>query len=224
LVEHAFASSDESGPHITRFAMYRALRGTLADQDAPERRVLSVSRSAKFVRLLGLREAELVEANYPDYDLAALAVEDASVDFVVSDQVLEHVAGGPVASFAETARVLRPGGIVVHTTCLMNEIHQEPVDYWRLTPFALTMLAERFGLEILEAGSWGNRAASQVVQMGYRKRPVPHDPENPLFRIATENDPAHPIVTWLVARKPGELPPAAPRPAGDADAERQQDA
>ena len=227
LIEHAFAAAEEHGPHITRFAMYRQLRDVMAAEDGPDRVVLAISRSRKFARMLGFREAEIRAADYPEFDLAALDVPDASVDFVVSDQVLEHVAGGPVACFEETVRVLKPGGVAVHTTCLMNEIHQEPVDYWRFTPFALEMLAERFGLEIVQAGSWGNRTASQVIQMGFRKRPVPDDPENPLFHIATENDPAHPIVTWLIARRPAEGDASgapAPAAAGEPDADGEQDA
>jgi 2-polyprenyl-3-methyl-5-hydroxy-6-metoxy-1,4-benzoquinol methylase len=45
---------------------------------------------------------------------------------VVSDQVLEHVVGDPQTAIDETLRVLRPGGIVIHTTCFMNPIHGAP--------------------------------------------------------------------------------------------------
>lgn len=42
-------------------------------------------------------------------------VEDASVDFALSDYVLEHV-GDPEAYFAELRRVLKPGGVFIART------------------------------------------------------------------------------------------------------------
>jgi len=43
-----------------------------------------------------------------------LPLEDASVDIVVSRSVVEHIRDNP-AFFANCARVLRPGGVLVHT-------------------------------------------------------------------------------------------------------------
>ncbi len=43
----------------------------------------------------------------------ALPFEDDSFDFIVSDQVFEHVQN-PEAACAEIARVLRPGGLSIH--------------------------------------------------------------------------------------------------------------
>lgn len=203
LAEFAFTHAEQHSPwHITRHAMYSALSGRFADQDDPMRVVLSISRSKALMDTLGFEQTERFEAGYPAYDMADLGLPDDAYDFVVSDQVIEHVAGGPVACFEETARVLAPGGWMVHATCLMNEIHQSPLDFWRLTPFALRMLAERCGLEVHEATGWGNRRASKLIEMGFRKRVVPIDERNPIHKIATENDENHPIVTWVVARKP----------------------
>jgi len=81
--------------------------------------------------------------NCPEYDLADLALPDAGCEFLVTDQVLEHVQGGLVAAFSESRRVVKPGGIIVHTTCLVNAIHQAPFDFWRVTPLGLEALARR---------------------------------------------------------------------------------
>ena len=97
-------------------------------------RVLSISHSAKLCDILGLQPTEVVEANYPDYNMISLDFPNESFDFVVSDQVLEHVEGNPQQAIDECWRVLRPGGIVVHTTCFINPIHDEPNDYWHFTP------------------------------------------------------------------------------------------
>ena len=188
--------------HISRFAMYKALEGALAGEDSIDRVVLSISRSSRLAAILGLHAARVEGASYPDYDIAALDKPDAAYDFLVADQVLEHVAGGPFAAFAESRRVVKPGGFVVHTTCMLNEVHQPPMDFWRFTPHGMRMLAERHGLEVVRLGAWGNRQAGEFIQQGFRRTRVPEDEGHPIYQLATVNDEKHPITTWLVARRP----------------------
>lgn len=52
-------------------------------------------------------------------NLAALSFADASIDLHVSQDVLEHVTD-PAACFREIARTLKPGGLHVFTTPLVN--------------------------------------------------------------------------------------------------------
>jgi SAM-dependent methyltransferase len=47
-------------------------------------------------------------------DITALTFNDASLDMIVSSDVLEHVPD-PATAFRESARVLRPGGVYVFT-------------------------------------------------------------------------------------------------------------
>jgi SAM-dependent methyltransferase len=47
-------------------------------------------------------------------DITALTFGDASLDIIVSSDVLEHVPD-PAAAFRESARVLRPGGVHIFT-------------------------------------------------------------------------------------------------------------
>jgi hypothetical protein len=51
-------------------------------------------------------------------------------------------------------------------------------------------------------GGWGNREALALIQMGFRRLKVPLDDAHPLHRIATLNERAWPIHTWVVAQKP----------------------
>jgi len=53
-----------------------------------------------------------IELRISDGHAEHIPFEDASFDFVYCNQVIEHVAD-PAASFAEVARVLRPGGGVL---------------------------------------------------------------------------------------------------------------
>jgi SAM-dependent methyltransferase len=188
------------GPHITRYFMYDRL-GSIGPL-LPHRtgRVLSISLSENLAGLLGLQPTEVVRADYPDHNMLSLNFPDASYDFVMSDQVLEHVEGNPQQAIDECYRVLKPGGIAVHTTCFINPVHGSPNDYWRFTPEALRLL-HRAWSDVIECDGWGNFAVWSVVHDGLRFEGVPHARWHPLHRLATHNDPLWPIVTWVVAKK-----------------------
>ena len=203
LLHFAYAGPGVRRWHITRVAMYRALENRLADLDGPERSCLCISASEGLARIAGLRLAKLVPASYPEVNLLALPYPDASFDFLVSDQVLEHVEGDPFRAVAESLRVLRPGGRAIHTTCFVNQVHSAPGDFWRFTPQALELLVTAAGGEVELAGGWGNRAALTVIDRGFRMKRIPEHPGNPLFELALRNEPDFPIVTWVVLRRGG---------------------
>jgi len=76
----------------------------------------------------------------------AIPLPDASFDVVVLTQVLEHVPK-PAVVLAEIARVLRAGGRLLATVPFVWELHEEPHDYWRFTPYALAALLDDAGLD-----------------------------------------------------------------------------
>jgi SAM-dependent methyltransferase len=162
--------------------------------------VLSISGSAHLAELVGLIPSEIVPADYPQYNFLALDFPDASFDYIISDQVLEHVEGNPQQAIDESHRVLRPGGIAIHTTCFINPIHGFPKDFWRFTPDALSLLHKNWS-EIIEVGGWGNFQTWIAAKDGIRFSGVPHAKWHPLHKLAIKNDPLWPIVTWIVARK-----------------------
>jgi SAM-dependent methyltransferase len=187
--------------HLTRFKMYSDLEMRFAGFHVRPK-VLAISGSAAFAGICGLGQGEIHEVNYPHANMLRLDVPEASFDAVVSDQVLEHVDGDPQVVFAETCRVLRPGGIFIHTTCFFNLYHPSPGDYWRFSERALIGLTERAGLRCLLSGSWGSFLAYQIMNDGFRFLPVPEDPSNPLYQLATQSDGKFPISTWIAGAKP----------------------
>src|SRR5581483_6584928 len=62
-------------------------------------------------------------------------------------QVLEHVAE-PQKVITELHRVLRPGGSLFLTVPLVGELHEEPYDFYRYTPYGLRHLFERAGFVV----------------------------------------------------------------------------
>ena len=66
-------------------------------------------------------------------------LEDKSFDVIVSFEVFEHISK-PWLAAAEMMRLLRPGGLTVHTTVFSWRYHPVPKDYWRFTPSAMKVL------------------------------------------------------------------------------------
>lgn len=134
--------------------------------DAPYRGLLP--RGARYVGAdLGGNPRADVELRHD----GTLPLDDASVDVVLSTQVLEHVAD-PALYLAECARVLRPGGSLVLTTHGIMYLHRDPVDYWRWTGDGLDKVVTEAGLEVRErAGVLGLVAAGlMLVQTGIARR------------------------------------------------------
>lgn len=180
--------------------MYKQLSNICSQINTPETKVLSISGSQQLVDVIGLVNASVVNACYPDYDILSLPFEDESFDVVVSDQVLEHIKGDPQIAINETKRVLKRGGIAVHTTCFMNPIHEHPIDMWRFTPSSLEYLCRDWS-SIIDCGGWGNRLAFACMDLGLRMAPIPHAKWHPLHKLATIDDKQFPIVTWIAVSR-----------------------
>jgi ubiquinone/menaquinone biosynthesis C-methylase UbiE len=149
---------------------------------------------------MGLAGCARTEASFPDHDLTRLTFSDNSFDFVVSDQVLEHIEGDPQRAFDQTHRVLKPGGWAIHASCMLLPIHNAPADLWRFTPAALTYLARQYK-RIIEVGSWGNKYVPLLIAAGLQYQKVPSAERRLLNRLASVNEAEWPCVVWIVAEK-----------------------
>jgi SAM-dependent methyltransferase len=121
-------------------------RGRVLDYgcaDAPYRRFFAPS-------------VDYVGADLPGNPAATVEIQsdgrvplaDASVDAVLSTQVLEHVQD-PVLYLDECYRVLRPGGRILLSTHGMMVYHPDPVDYWRWTCAGLRRQMAAAGFEVV---------------------------------------------------------------------------
>ncbi len=76
-----------------------------------------------------------------------IPLENDSIDSIISTQVLEHVKNPPKA-IKEFYRVLKPGGYCLVTVPQMNELHEEPHDYFRFTKFGLEEIFKNSGFNV----------------------------------------------------------------------------
>lgn len=145
-------------------------------------------------------ELEVSKAVYPQDDVMDLQrFSDNSFDIVFSHQVLEHVPKPWIAA-KEIVRVLKRGGIGVHTTCAFNPRHGQPQfsDYYRFLPEGLVELFD--GVNVWVKGEWGSRQAilyNVGINDGYG------DLGGRRFNktIGQESDGLYPWHTWIIFQK-----------------------
>jgi len=163
--------------------------------------ILGISGIKNFYHVIDMNVSRLIETEYPEVDMQDLPFKSSRFDFVISDQVIEHLEN-PERAIKESYRVLRKGGIALHTTCFINYIHAFPKDFWRFSPDALKYLCKNFS-EILQSEGWGNRIALFLcfISDRFRFMTIPESRWSLRHLIATLNEKSYPIVTWVLARK-----------------------
>lgn len=150
-----------------------------------------------------------------------IPLPDGSVDSVLCTQVLEHVQH-PHDVAAELFRVLKPGGLLLLTVPQLNELHEEPHDYFRYTRYGLEALLKDAGFRIEDIDQRGGyhccRAQLRIRRWLDRYKPYDHRLANLLlwpvctllthyaiWRDAHDSSPSNRVhaLGWCVlARKP----------------------
>ena len=78
-------------------------------------------------------------------DARTIPFADQSFDGVLCCQVLEHV-DRPETVLREVGRVLKPGGLALISVPFFYNLHMEPHDYFRFSPYGIQDLLARSGL------------------------------------------------------------------------------
>jgi SAM-dependent methyltransferase len=88
-------------------------------------------------------------STHPDFlcDASAIPVPDASYDWVVLTEVLEHVQR-PDDVLREAARVLKDDGRMVVTMPFLFPVHADPHDFVRWTPVKIRAELSRAGFDV----------------------------------------------------------------------------
>jgi SAM-dependent methyltransferase len=184
---------------FVRHTMYNRLRDLFKAVDPKGGSVLAISHSVNLCEVIGLTDITITEANYPECSLFCLPYADNTFDWVLSDQVFEHLEGNPQEAMDEALRVLKPGGYMVHTTCFLIPYHG-PGDYWRYTPEGLFHLC-RNATRVIESAGWGNPFVSMFTFLGFVWTPIPVTHWHPVNWFARYHRPSYDYVVWVAAQK-----------------------
>jgi SAM-dependent methyltransferase len=138
-----------------------------------------------------------IAPNYPNVDLRDLKeFSDNTYNFIILDQVLEHVED-PIKALQEIHRVLKKNGWLICTTPFLIHIHNYPSDYWRFTREGMKKLLENFSTA--EVKSWGNRKTA-IYHLQCEGWPTTKEiREQGYFDLTNEEN--YPYVVWSYAQK-----------------------
>jgi ubiquinone/menaquinone biosynthesis C-methylase UbiE len=96
-------------------------------------------------------------------DARTIPFADQSFDGVLCSQVLEHV-DQPEKVVQEMSRILKPGGVGLISVPFFYNLHMEPHDYFRFSPYGIKKLLERNGLAVRQLRGQGG-IGTLLVQM-----------------------------------------------------------
>lgn len=96
-------------------------------------------------------------------DARTLPFADRSFDGVLCSQVLEHV-DRPETVVREMARVLKPGGVGLISVPFFYNLHMEPHDFFRFSPYGMQRLLESNRLSVSQIRGQGG-IGTLLVQM-----------------------------------------------------------
>jgi len=142
-----------------------------------------------------------VAPNYPKVNVEDLSsYQDSSYDYVVLDNVLEHVKD-PITAIKNIHQILRKDGWFILTLPFLMPIHAQP-DYRRWTKQGLKEELSVFSR--VEIKSWGNSEAAQfyinrfsnVAKLGFARYK-----EVKQLGINLENDNIFPLQIYAMAQK-----------------------
>ena len=198
----AAVNRPEEGGHITRFVMYERIRQFFTTHDA-RGSVLEVGGAYGAIHSMFPREhIDYTPTDAPNVDVHDLPFADSTFDYVICDQVIEHVRN-PFVAVEEMHRVLKSGGWLILATCFHVPVHKRgdnPTDYWRFTLDGLRELVRDF-TNVYQCEGWGNREAISIIHFGGPYRFTPVQGRSQLERIVTYNEPDVPISVWVIAQK-----------------------
>lgn len=131
--------------------------------------------------------------DYPDFDIAK-DVLPQQFDFVIADQVLEHVLDADSA-MRNIYAMVKPGGYALVATPFLFRVHARPHDFRRWTEAGLRHLLQTGGFaeHDIDSHSWGNKKCARAHIGG----PV----RSYGWGRDLSNDQEYPVMVWAFARK-----------------------
>lgn len=139
------------GDHNSAAAIIKALKLLLDDMPLDGVGLnIGAGRSKIDARFKNL---EIAAGKNIDYvgSVESIPLPNNSIDVIVTQEVLEHVAD-PNVSMKEIHRVLKPGGKAYIQLPFIIGYHPCPNDYWRFTHEGIKQLVLQSGLKHIETG------------------------------------------------------------------------
>ena len=183
-------------------AMLRAIRDTVVQIDGDPKAALSIDKNPDLEKILLRKwpEINMTVTSWPEYDAQNLnQFKNDTFDIVFSSQILEHIPKPWIAA-KEMVRVLKKGGIGIHTSCAYNPRKGYPSykDYYRFLPDGLAELFEDVDIWIKDG--WGSKQAL-IYNLAVNDGNGALGGRRFVEAMALENDINYPWHTWVIFQK-----------------------
>ncbi len=110
-------------------------------------------------------------------DLKEIPVEDARYDFVLFNQVMEHLPD-PRLVLKELFRVMKPGARLIYSGPLFYEEHEQPYDFFRYTSLGVRLLFQEAGFAVQRLDWLEGYFGTVAYQMSRMARYLPGRPSS----------------------------------------------
>ncbi len=135
------------------------------------------------------------ETNNLKYDLHSVDLDEKDFDFVIVNQVLEHVYD-PIRCLKNVYKHMSLGGILYLNVPANSIPHSVPYHFYTgFTPIGLAVMLKLAGFDILSVGQWGNLEYLNAVNSSHSW------PDYTPFKNPGLNDTGNPVITWAFAIK-----------------------
>jgi len=141
--------------------------------------------------------------HYPEFDLCNDIVQGEQFDFIVAEQVFEHLIY-PYRAGRNVHHMLPIGGYFLATTPFLIQRHMGEMDYSRWTERGFKYLLAECGFEpeLVVTGSWGNRECAIADFNSCAERGDWNQFDAKRHSLANEAN--YPVVVWALAQKASE--------------------
>lgn len=197
ISENSIISGAPANSHLIRFHMYRAIE-KIVRKLSPTGIGLTIADWRPIIFTM-MPEVTFYNLRYPEHDIQHMdKIPDNSVDVFYSEMILEHIED-PQAAIDESYRILKPGGVAIHTTVFLMPYHPSPIDLLRFSPAQLERMCHSFSE--IHTGGAGNWRAMAALLMRLTRFPVKYPRGNLLSTLLKGFNPKYMIYTFVVARK-----------------------
>ncbi len=183
--------------------MFRSIRDTVLKIDGSPINALSIDDNPMLEKILCRKwpAMEITKTSHPQYDAQNFhQFVDETFDIVFSNRFLERIPK-PWLAAKEMNRVLKKGGIGIHTACafIPREENSSYKDYYRFLPDGLAELFE--GVNVWTKESWGNKQAI-IYNLTIDDGPEQLGGRSFVETLGNKNDGNYPLYSWIIFQKP----------------------
>jgi SAM-dependent methyltransferase len=183
--------------HLIRFHMYHEIEKTLK-KIGPKGIGLTIADWRPIISFM-MKDVDFYNLKYPEYDIQNLKhIPDESVDVFYSEMILEHIEN-PQAAIDESYRILKKGGVAIHTTVFIMPYHPSPLDLHRFSPEQLRRMHKAYST--VYTGGYGNWRSILTVLLRLTRFPVKYPTGNPLSWLIKGNNEKYYLTTYSIAVK-----------------------